>query len=141
MRISDWSSDVCSSDLGGKDGDRHGRPGGRRTGGGDRLRYCLQPRGFVVCIRRADDHPIQDIPRKDDGIASIRSTRGNDMIPPIKFSLVAALPPGGPVGCAVGPAERRPEFDVCEKWVGQLCTAAVSGPSCIIIAQGNNFGW
>src|SRR3546814_19005928 len=108
MRISDWSSDVCSSDL-------------------DRLRYCLQPRGFVVCIRRADDHRIQDIPRKDDGIVSIRSTRGNDMIPPIKFSLVAALAAGGPAGCAVGPDYRPPEIPVRAKWVGPASTAEGAG--------------
>src|SRR3546814_1938711 len=84
MRISDWSSDVCSSDL-------------------------------------------QDIPRKDDGIASIRSTRGNDMIPPIKFSLVAALAAGGLAGCAVGPDYRRPEIAVSEKWVGPVSNAEVDG--------------
>src|SRR3546814_8252688 len=60
-------------------------------------------------------------------IASIRSTRGNDMIPPIKFSLVAALAAGGLAGCAVGPDYRRPEIAVSEKWVGPVSNAEVDG--------------
>src|SRR3546814_12428364 len=49
------------------------------------------------------------------------------MIPPIKFSLVAALAAGGLAGCAVGPDYRRPEIAVSEKWVGPVSNAEVDG--------------
>src|SRR3546814_19742794 len=46
MRISDWSSDVCSSDLAGNDGDRHFRQSAarRRHGHGARDRRRLPGR-------------------------------------------------------------------------------------------------
>src|SRR3546814_19809580 len=65
MRISDWSSDVCSSDLGKLLGDRSQRRAGR-----DADEQALLPRraaGIFLRVVRIDlDHPVQH-PRMEVG--------------------------------------------------------------------------
>src|SRR3546814_2022767 len=75
MRISDWSSDVCSSDLGGNlapDPDTRLRPCGRRKGagfGGERChplspdgRRLLRPENGGRCRCSGRDHRARDEP-------------------------------------------------------------------------------
>src|SRR3546814_12174794 len=73
MRVSDWSSDVCSSDLEGRPG--AGRPSGRRQAGDGACR-AVRP---LRAARRPARHPA---PRRVDGggraAARHRSPRGQD---------------------------------------------------------------
>src|SRR3546814_7737385 len=83
MRISDWSSDVCSSDLGGGPdraaGGRHrlrlldAAPQGRPGAGGGRRR--LGPPLLHGRLGRhvPDDHERRLPPRRDDGDPALRS--------------------------------------------------------------------
>src|SRR3546814_11257871 len=69
MRISDWSSDVCSSDLTGRDVDRG------RTGKGDRLGDVLgrQPAGQHPGQRPG--RPCQNSPVEGHGVATRQGAR------------------------------------------------------------------
>src|SRR3546814_16343982 len=67
MRISDWSSDVCSSDL---TGTTLARVGGFRSEERERLArrdavndYCIAPRDCAARSPRGPDHRLQDLNR------------------------------------------------------------------------------
>src|SRR3546814_14057215 len=62
MRISDWSSDVCSSDLhaGGVLGTTHEGSPGMGVDIDDRVRgkECLRPRQLIVAVGKPDRHGL-----------------------------------------------------------------------------------
>src|SRR3546814_5633164 len=63
MRISDWSSDVCSSDLFDGRNNPAGRPGEARSGGLERLDACGQAAlvagGLVLVDQAAGAEPVE----------------------------------------------------------------------------------
>src|SRR3546814_12255867 len=85
MRISDWSSDVCSSDLNGDEGEEtnrlrreHGRKGRRRQGSGrNRAKRADEARERRMALRRR--YKIQDaIQRRQVLLVKVgKEERGN----------------------------------------------------------------
>src|SRR3546814_9104838 len=94
MRISDWSSDVCSSDLGGEAGAQHRQPDPRCRGAGgegcDRAALVVRPRRLLrnpqgeAARKGADrfrylDHRTQGFPVVDAaGARALRARRSEE---------------------------------------------------------------
>src|SRR3546814_11588434 len=113
MRISDWSSDVCSSDLGAKDARLGLRPESNKTGT-DRAAARAERQGRTMDFRETDRVETSDVATAEltrtEAETPVASTAG------VKAKLNGDVEPTvharrSAVGTAAGRAPRPPRLD------------------------------